>query len=136
MIDKNYFLSRLNAGDNIDEIGQEIADMMNAAIEEHAAQEALAKEAAAKAENEAAKRDIIKEMCELVQEYAILEGIEPKNLAVSEDEITKMAEAFTGMFAVMRDLEALVSQATPSPKATPAKKSDDQILSDFCKLFS
>lgn len=139
MITKNYFLDRLNAGEDIDTIGAEIADMMNAALEEKRAAEELARQEAAKQENEAAKRDIIEEMIELVQEYAILEGMEPDEIAVQPEDIDAMVAAFTEMFELMRSLKQLkkiIPAATTTTKDTTKVKSDDQILAEFAKLFS
>jgi esterase/lipase len=131
MITKEYFLDRLNAGDDIDTIGQEIANMMNEALEEKRAAEEIARQQAA--DNEAAKRDIIEEMIELVQEYAILEGMEPDEIVIKSEDIDQMIAAFTEMFDLMRSLKKLQKAI---PAATPNSKSDDQILAEFAKLFS
>ena len=131
MITKEYFLDRLNAGDDIDTIGQEIANMMNEALEEKRAAEEIARQQAA--DNEAAKRDIIEEMIELVQEYAILEGMEPDEIMIKPEDVDQMIAAFTEMFDFMRTLKKL-QKITPA--ATPNTKSDDQILAEFAKLFS
>lgn len=142
MITKNYFLDRLNAGEDIDTIGAEIADMMNAALEEKRAAEELARQEAAKQENETAKRELIEEMIEIVQEYAILEGMNPDEIAVQPEDIDQMVAAFTEMFDLMRSLKQLkkivpaAPAATTDTKNTIKFKSDDQILADFAKLFS
>jgi chemotaxis protein histidine kinase CheA len=132
-IDKNYFLDRLSAGEDIDAIGQEMANMMNEALEAHRAAEEAKKAAAAKAENEAAKRDIIEEMIELVQEYAILEGMDEDEIKVSPEDVDAMVAAFTEMFATMRQLKNL---ATKLETKNPSHKSDDDILNEFVKIFS
>ena len=139
MITKNYFLDRLNAGEDIDTIGAEIADMMNAALEEKRAAEELARQEAAKKENETAKRELIEEMIEIVQEYALLEGMEPDEIAVQPEDIDNMVAAFTEMFELMRSLKQLkkiVPAATTTTKDSTKAKSDDQILAEFAKLFS
>ena len=131
MITKEYFLDRLNAGDDIDTIGQEIANMMNEALEEKRAAEEIARQQAA--DTEAAKRDIIEEMIELVQEYAILEGMEPDEIVIKPEDVDQMIAAFTEMFDLMRSLKKLQKAI---PAATTNSKSDDQILAEFAKLFS
>ena len=136
MITKNYFLDRLNAGEDIDTIGAEIADMMNAALEEKRAAEELARQEAAKQENEAAKRDLIEEMIEIVQEYAILEGMDPDEIAVQPEDIDNMVAAFTEMFELMRSLKQLKKIIPAASSNTKSSKSDDQILNEFVKLFS
>jgi esterase/lipase len=131
MITKEYFLDRLNAGDDIDTIGREVADMMNAALEEKRVAEEIARQQAA--DNEAAKRDIIEEMIELVQEYAILEGMEPDEIMIKPEDVDQMIAAFTEMFDLMRSLKKLQKAI---PAAGTNTKSDDQILAEFAKLFS
>lgn len=132
-ITKDYFLNRLAAGEDIDDIGQDVANMMNEALEAHRAAEEAKKAAAAKAENEAAKRDIIEEMIELVQEYAILEGMDENEIKVSPEDVDAMVAAFTEMFAAMRQLKSL---ATKLDANKPSHKSDDDILNEFVKIFS
>lgn len=132
-ITKDYFLDRLAAGENIDAIGQEMANMMNEALEAHHAAEEAKKAAAAKAENEAAKRDIVEEMIELVQEYAILEGMDENEIKVSPEDIDAMVAAFTEMFAAMRQLKTLTARLDAKK---PSHKSDDDILNEFVKMFS
>lgn len=135
-ITKDYFLDRLAAGENIDAIGQDIANMMNEALEAHRAAEEAKKAAAAKAENEEAKKDIIQEMVELIKEYAILEGAEDDELAamtISDEEVEDMCAAFSSMFATMRELKSL---ATRLEAKKPSHQSDDDILNEFVKIFS
>lgn len=132
-ITKDYFLNRLAAGEDIDTIGQEMANMMNEALEAHRAAEEAKKAAAAKAENEAAKRDIIEEMIELVQEYAILEGMDENEIKVSPEDVDAMVAAFTEMFAAMRQLKTLSARLN---EKKPLNKSDDDILNEFVKIFS
>ena len=138
-IDKNYFSARLAAGEDIDAIGQDIAKAMNEALEEYRAAEEAKKAAAAKAENESAKRDIVREMVELIQEYAILEGMDENEIKVSPEDVDAMVAAFTEMFAAMRDLKKLFT-SIDTPKARKAtiniKPTDDQILADFLKMFN
>lgn len=132
-ITKDYFLNRLAAGEDIDDIGQDVANMMNEALEAHRAAEEAKKAAAAKAENEAAKRDIIEEMIELVQEYAILEGMDENEIKVSPEDVDAMVAAFTEMFAAMRQLKTLSARLN---EKKPLNKSDDDILNEFVKIFS
>jgi hypothetical protein len=135
-IDKNYFSARLAAGEDIDAIGQDIAKAMNEALEEYRAAEEAKKAAAAKAENESAKRDIVREMVELIQEYAILEGMDGDELETSEEDIEQLVDAFTSLFAAMRDLKALVKNPVDPKPVTRMARNDDQILADFVSLFN
>ena len=134
-IDKNYFLDRLAAGENIDAIGQDVAKAMNEALEEHRAAEE-AKKAAAKAEDETAKREIIEEMVGLINKYAILEGLDPQELKVTKEDIDTLVKSFTTLFAAMRDLKALVKEPTGAKTVAHITHDDDKILADFVSLFN
>lgn len=154
VIDKNYFLTRLQNGEDMTTIGNEIAAMMNAAIDEHNA--ALEAEAAkqAEVEKEAAKRDLIEEMVDIIKELAILEGMDPDEMALSDEEMDQLVAAFTEMFAAMRDLKKMFADleakldsdknapvrlhhpGSASGRITPVTKSDEQILADFIKMFN
>ena len=135
MITKDYILNKLNEGQSIDTIGQELADVMNAALSEYEAEKEAKAAAAAEAEKTEAKKDLIREMVEIIQEYAILEGMDPNEIAASDHEVEQMVDAFTGMFAAIRDLKALANMA-PKTKTSNKNISDDQILADFVSLFN
>jgi hypothetical protein len=144
MIDKNYFLSRLANGENMDVIGQEIATMMTEALNEHNIN--LEIERQAEAEKEAAKRDLIEELVEIIQELAVLEGMDPDEIQVTDEDINQLTAAFTELFGALRDLKNLftsidtdqvVARAPKTRKDTISiKPTDDQILADFLKMFN
>lgn len=144
VIDKNYFLNRLANGEDMDVIGQEMAAMMNAAMAEHNANLEVEAKRQAEVEKEAAKRDLIEELVEIVQELAILEGMDPDELQVTEEDMDQMVTAFNEMFAAMRDLKKMFASIDTdkivAPKTHKAvinvKPSDDQILADFIKMFN
>ena len=146
VIDKSYFLNRLANGEDMDVIGQEMAAMMNAAMVEHNANLEAEAKRQAEVEKEHAKRELIEEMVEIVQELAILEGMDPDELQVTDEDMEQLVAAFTEMFAAMRDLKKLFASidtdkvVTHAPKARKAtinvKPSDDQILADFIKMFN
>ena len=141
VIDKNYFLDRLANGEDMDVIGQEVAAMMNAAMAEHNANLEAEAKRKAEAEKNQAKRDLMEELVEIIQELAILEGMDPDDLQVSDEDMDQMVAALTEMFAAMRDLKKMfASLDTDKVKAHKAvinmKPSDDQILADFIKMFN
>jgi hypothetical protein len=144
MFNTNDIYARLANGEKIEDIGNEIAAMMNEAASMYAADEAKKVEAAAQAEKEAAKRDLIEELVEIVQELAILEGMDPADMEVTEEDMDQMVAAFTEMFAAMRDLKKMFAELdtdkVKAPKVHKAvinvKPSDDQILADFIKMFN
>ena len=144
VIDKNYFLDRLANGEDMDVIGQEMAAMMNAAMAEHNANLEAEAKRQAEVEKEAAKRDLIEELVEIIQELAILEGMNPDDLQVTDEDMDQLIAAFTEMFAAMRDLKKLFASIDTDKVAAPkvrtatinVKPSDDQILADFIKMFN
>lgn len=139
MFNTNDIYVRLANGEKIEDIGNEIAAMMNEAVAKHEAEEAKRVEAAAQAEKEAAKRDLMEELIEIIQELAILEGMDPDDLHVTDEEMDQLIAAFSEMFAAMRDLKKMLT-GIETPKVRKAtinvKPSDDQILADFIKMFN
>ena len=139
VIDKNYFLNRLANGEDMDTIGQEMAAMMNAALNEHNINLEAEAKRQAEVEKEQTKRDLMEELVEIVQELAILEGMDPDDLEMTDEDMDQLVAAFSEMFAAMRDLKKLFT-SIDTPKTRKAtisvKPTDDQILADFLKMFN
>ena len=147
-MDKNYFMSRLANGESMDTIGAEIAAMMNEAVAEHTAkiEAEKAMKAAAEAEKNQAKRALIEELVEIVQELAILEGMDPGDMDLDDEAVDLIVAEFDRMFAAMRELKKFAAalenvrvQDIPAPKTRimpVMPKSDDQILAEFAKMIS
>lgn len=144
MFNMNDIYARLANGEKIEDIGNEIAAMMNQAVAKHeaetrAAEEAKRAEAAAQAEKEEVKRELIEKLVEIVQELAILEGMDPEDLEMTDEDMDQLVAAFTEMFSAMRDLKKLFT-SIDAPKTRKAtiniKPTDDQILADFLKMFN
>lgn len=139
MFNMEDIYARLANGEKIEDIGNEIAAMMNEAIAKHEAARAeeLAKQALI--EKEQAKRDLMEELVEIIQELAILEGMDPDDLQVTDEDMDQLVADFTEMFAAMRDLKKMFT-SLETPKVRKAtinvKPSDDQILADFIKMFN
>ena len=144
MFNMNDIYVRLANGENIDDIGNEIAAMMNEAVAKHEAEQEAARVAAAEADKAQAKRELIEELVEIVQELAILEGVDPEYVQVTDEDIEQLVAAFTEMCAAMRGLKKVFAELDTdkirAPKARKAvikvKPSDDQILADFIKMFN
>ena len=143
-MNKEYFMNRLANGEDMDTIGAEIAAMMNAAMAEHNANLEAEAKRQAEVEKEHAKRELIEELVEIVQELAILEGMDPDELQVTDEDVEQLVAAFTDMFAAMRDLKKLFASIDTDKVVAPrghapvisVKPSDDQILADFIKMFN
>ena len=139
VIDKNYFLDRLANGEDMDAIGEQIAAMMTEAVNEHNANLEAEAKRQAEVEKEQAKRELIEELVEIIQELAILEGMDPDDMTISEEEMDQMVAAFNEMFAAMRDLKKMLAgleEKTVAAKATKIAPTDEQILADFIKMFN
>ena len=150
MFNMNDIYARLANGEKIEDIGNEIAAMMNQAVAKHEAEvraaEEAARVAAAEADKAQAKRELIEELVEIVQELAILEGMDSDELQVTEEDMDQMVAAFTEMFGAMRelkkviaDMEAHMPAAAPAQVTVKASKiapSDEEILANFIKMFN
>lgn len=137
VIDKNYFLNRLANGEDMDVIGQEMAAMMTEALNEHNTNLEAEAKRQAEVEKEAAKHDLMEELVEIIQELAILEGMDPDDLQVTDEDMDQLIAAFSEMFAAMRDLKKLAAALNDKPKTRiVTAKSDDDILAEFAKMFS
>lgn len=136
MFNMNDIYARLANGEKIEDIGNEIANMMNEAVAKHEADVRAAEEAKrAEADKEASKRELVKELVENIKKLAVLEGMDPDELTISDDEIDQMVAAFTDMFAAMRDIKhALADLEARAPKVH--NPTDEQILADFLKMFN
>lgn len=150
-MDMNYFLKRLQAGEDMGDIGNEIADLMNEAqaayeAEEKAKAAALAKalaekkakdeaEIKAKAEKKAA---LLRTMVDAIAEYGALECPELADMFVAdEDDLKALADSMTSIFAVIKMIGAAPAEMKSAKPVHPVIKvrSDDDILSDFVKNF-
>lgn len=150
-MDMNYFLKRLQAGEDMNNIGNEIADLMNEAqaayeAEEKAKAAALAKalaekkakdEAAAKAKEEK-KAALLRTLVDTIAEYGALECPDLADLFVAdEDDIKALADSMTSIFTMIKMFGAAPVETKNAKRAHPVIKvrSDDDILNDFIKNF-
>ena len=138
-MDMNYFLKRLQAGEDMCDIGNEIAELMNQAQsayddEVRAKEEALAKELAAKKAKEAEKKELAKQICDLIGQYGAMEcpGLESV-FAVSEEDIDAFVKSMTDVFGMFKNLYAINDNLLANAKNMQVKieKSDDDVLRDY-----
>lgn len=150
-MDMNYFLKRLQAGEDMSDIGNEIAGLMNEAqaayeAEEKAKAAALAKALAEKkAKDEAAekvkaekKAALLKTIVNAISEYGALECPELADMFVAdEDDMKMLADSMTSLFSMIKMFgvaPADMKSAKPAHSVVRVR-SDDDILSDFIKNF-
>ena len=146
--DKNYFLDQLRNGQDISVMGQNIADAMNAAIADFAAEQEAARKAeaerVAKVELAAKKKAIGEEIVDLFREYAALTGNTAMDeMEITDDDLDTLVEALDQTFALMGAMKELkvaidsiptdkvVARNPKTRTATIHAKSDDEALADF-----
>ena len=146
--DKNYFLDQLRNGQDISVMGQNIADAMNAAIADFAAEQEAARKAeaerVAKVELVAKKKAIGEEIVDLFREYAALTGNTAMDeLEITDEDMDTLVEALDQTFALMGAMKELkvaidsipadkvVARNPKTRTATIHAKSDDEALAEF-----
>lgn len=134
-ISTEYFMERLANGESMETIGAEMAALMNAAQTQYAAAQA------AEAAKEDTKRELVRDLVDILQELAVMEGIEDE-VEFTEEDYESISEMVLGTLKAMRelkdalhDLEHMVADAAPAAKAAirPTKPTDDEILHDFLR---
>ena len=144
--DKNYFLDQLRNGQDINTIGQAMADAMNAALADFNAELEAARKAeaerVAKVELTAKKKAIGEELVDLFREYAALTGNTAMDeMEITDDDLDTLVEALDQTFALMGAMKELKVAIDNLPdekvpvihakvKANKGK-SDDEVLADF-----
>lgn len=143
--DKNYFLDQLRNGQDINTIGQAMADAMNAAMADFTAEQEAARKAeaerVAKVELAAKKKDLGLQMVDLFREYAALTGNNVMDeMDITDEDMDTLVEALDQTFALMGAMKELkvainsmpMDKVNPkTPTATLHVKSDDEVLADF-----
>ena len=144
--DKNYFLDQLRNGQDINVMGQHIADAMNAAIADYTAEQEAARKAeaerVAKVELTAKKKAIGEEIVDLFREYAALTGNTAMDeMEITDDDLDTLVEALDQTFALMGAMKELKVAIDNLPdEKVPVihakvkankNKSDDEVLADF-----
>lgn len=132
MIDKNYFLDMMmKDGGDIDTIAQDITFALN---------EAKAEWEAIQKKNQVADRklEIANEVALLFKEYAEL-AYPDAGPELGHFEGSALVEIMDESFELLKGLYEIKNAfAAPAKKIAkaPAKKSDDDILSEFLKIFN
>ena len=142
--DKNYFLDQLRNGQDINAMGQAMADAMNAAIADYTAEQKAEADRVAKVELAAKKKDLGLKMVDLFRDYADLTGNTAMDeMEITDDDLDTLVEALDQTFALMGAMKELKTaiDAIPEDKlvglnpkkrsATIHAKSDDEALKEF-----
>lgn len=142
--DKNYFLDQLRNGQDINTMGQAMADAMNAAIADYTAEQKAEAERVAKVELTAKKKDLGLKMVDLFRDYAALTGNTAMDeMEITDDDLDTLIEALDQTFALMGAMKELKTAIDSIPEdklvglnpkkrsATIHAKSDDEALKEF-----
>lgn len=146
-MNKNDILARLQNGESLETIGQELANIMNEANAEYMAAEKAKAEAEAQKNAVAAKKRMLAEdFINVLREYATLYDGETQamlNEALEDSDYDEMVEAIDGLFdliASLRELKAVLGNAPVKPVTSKKShelpvnirmKTDDEKLAEF-----
>ena len=125
MIDKKYILDRLHNGEDIDDVCSDISAILNEAITDYKAE-------LAKKDTEDAKRELVSELIDIINELAILEGLEPQEW--SEEDVMEMVQTFTNIFKAIKDIKSIISEIPEAEKKNDLYP-DAYYLSEIAKLL-
>ena len=132
-ISTEYFMERLANGESMENIGAQIAAMMNEAQSQYVA--AQAAEAAKAAELKQRRTELVSNLIGTIQELAMLEGFTEDEVAMTQKEADEMVESILAVFDAVRELRAvfepILKAMEEEPTAQP--KSDDEILANFLR---
>lgn len=119
---KNEVLVRLQNGEDAQAIANEIADMLNAALDEHEAQKEAELKAKAEVEKQERLDEIADKILHLLDEYLTLyrpdlvEAIGALTDELDVDDIHEAFEQVVGMLDVVKALKDLTPKAKPESK--------------------
>ena len=140
MVNKEYILSRLAAGETIQEIGDSLAVIMNEAMAEHtAAIEAEKKAAAEKIQKQEKKRDLALKFIAVLQDYARACDVDPALLGdFSETDADELIEQLDQIMELAISLQKIseVFASDKAPSRIKPAQSDDEIIKAFLNAFN
>lgn len=152
MINKAELLARLQNGDSIEDIANEMTDALNAAkdeyiaIQEEKAKAAAAeKEAAQKAETEKlAKREAMFEVLSATARYADVAGMDVSDLLsieYTDEQLDEYCAHVDNLLELVKSLEALEQLYFKAPKedesaGTASTATQDRDDAEWIKLFN
>ena len=140
MFDKEYFLTQLRKGADLDDMGKALATALNEAQKAYAEEQAAKEKEAIAAAMAQTKRELALDLVGIIQAYGRLVAPEAADVLedITDDDIAAMVAALDQMFEMMRSMAQLKTDLekitiTPAPKRA---KSDDEILANFIKTLS
>ena len=139
MVNKEYILSRLAAGETIQEIGDSFAVIMNEAVAEHTAAIEAEKKAAEKIQKQEKKRDLALAFIAVLQDYACACDVDPALLGdFSEADADELIEQLDQIMELAVSLQKIgeVFASDKAPSRIKPAQSDDEIIKAFLNAFN
>lgn len=139
MVNKEYILSRLAAGETIQEIGDSFAVIMNEAVAEHTAAIEAEKKAAEKIQKQEKKRDLALAFIAVLQDYARVCDVDPALLGdFSEADTDEFIEQLDQIMELAVSLQKIgeVFTLDKAPSRIKPAQSDDEIIKAFLNAFN
>ena len=140
MFDKEYFLTQLRKGADLDDMGKALATALNEAQKAYAEEQAAKEKEAKAAAMAQTKRELVLDMIGIIQAYGRLVAPEAAETLedITDDDIDAMIAGLDQMYQMMTSMAKLKTDLekitiTPAPKRA---KSDDEILANFIKTLS
>lgn len=130
MFTEKDILARLQNGEDVQKIADEMAAMINAANKTYADQKAA--EEAAKKQNEVQKKEDLQEILDLFSDWLNAHyGIGTKG-DITADQVIELIESLEDYFKAIKDLEAVFG-VKKSTKKVVKTKSADETINQFLK---
>ena len=133
MFTEKDILARLQNGEDVQKIADEMAQMINAANKAYADQKAA--EEAAKKQNEIQKKEDLQEILDMFLDWLNAHyGIGTKG-DVTADQVIELIESLQEYIEALKDLEAVFGMKKPAAKVVKsnAKPSADDTINQFLK---
>lgn len=125
MFTEKDILARLQNGEDVQKIADEMAAMINAANKTYADQKAA--EEAAKKQNEVQKKEDLQEILDLFSDWLNAHyGIGIKG-DITADQVIELIESLEDYFKAIKDLEAVFGVKKPTKKVVKTKSADETI---------
>ena len=136
MFDEKEILTRLQNGEDVQTIANEMANLINKVNKTYTDQKAA--EEAAKAKAETQKKEDLQEILDMFTDwFNAYYGIETDDRLDAET-VLELIDSIKEYIEVLKDLESVFDIKKPAAKATksntkPKSKSSDEQISDFLK---
>ena len=136
MFDEKVILTRLQNGESVEDIANEMANLINKVNKTYADQKAA--EEAAKAKVETQKKEDLQEILDMFTDWFNAYYDIEVNGKLEADDVLELIDSIKEYIEALNDLESILSIKKSAVKATKSNtksksKSSDEKISDFLK---